>query len=202
MEGKETEPRYFDCFKTDREADMQIKLVPNPKHKSRPMEVFLRLVDYFRRTATRSKDEGWLVIDRDAWSEAELDEVCTKAKTEGFFVAMSNPCFELWLYLHLRTDRPFNGRHDCQKRLEEILDSYSMDSKGGYDVGALLHGVENAIERAIKLDLNPDHPWPKSQCTRVYRLVAKLLGRDLDQEAKDAADVKKTRNTTNSRRRK
>jgi hypothetical protein len=47
--------------------------------------------------------------------------------------------------------------------------------KGAYDASALIESANNAIERAKKIDTHPHLPWPKSQCTRVYRLVEKLL---------------------------
>jgi hypothetical protein len=101
MEGAETEPRYFKEFRAPREGKIQIKLVNNPKHKSRPDEVLRRLEQYSRRNGTPG-DEGWIVIDRDAWPEEELNDVHRRARAAHFSVAISNPCFELWLYLHLR----------------------------------------------------------------------------------------------------
>jgi hypothetical protein len=177
MEGAETEPRYFEEFKTEREAEIQIKLVPNPKHKSKPTEVLQRLRQYMRQNATREGDEAWIVIDRNSWPEAELDQVCREAAGLGYFVAVSNPCFELWLYLHLRDNRPFPDRHDCQRELARALPSYSPGKKSSYDVAdvaVLIEGVEAAIQRATALDVNPGQPWPRTQATRVYRLVQKL----------------------------
>jgi hypothetical protein len=174
MEGKETEPRYFDEFKTARDAKIQVKLVPNPKHKSRPKEVLQRLHRYMRNNTTLPGDEGWLVIDRNSWPQDELDEVCRDAEACAYSVAVSNPCFELWLFLHLRENRPFIDRHECQKRLAEVLPGYSPSIKSDFDVATLLKGVEDAIRRGQALDTATTQPWPKSQCTRVYLLVSKL----------------------------
>ena len=77
-------------------------------------------------------DEGWIVIDRDAWTETELNNVHREANERGFYVAFSNPCFELWLYLHLCDARSFNDRHDCHRGLAGVLPGYSPDTKGGY----------------------------------------------------------------------
>ena len=175
MEGKETEPRYFEEFKTSRAAKAQVKLVPNPKHKSHPKEVLQRLRNYFRSNTTFPGDEGWLVIDRNSWLEAELDEVCREAADTGYFVAVSNPCFELWLFLHLRDNRPFIDRGDCQRELAKVLPGYAPDKKSEYDVETLMKGVKEAIRRAQSLDTAPGQPWPRNQCTRVNRLVSKLL---------------------------
>jgi hypothetical protein len=174
MEGKETEPRYFQEFRTSRAANIQIKLVPNPKHKSRPGEVLDRLRRHMRNNVTRTGDEGWIVVDRDAWLDADLDAVCAAAANQGYFVAVSNPCFELWLYLHLRANRPFIDRHHCQRELAQVLAGYCPDKKSSFEIRDLLDGVGAAVARAQALDVNACQPWPRTQCTRVYRLVQKL----------------------------
>lgn len=174
MEGRATESCYFDLFRTAREHPLQYKPVSNPKDKSKPGEVYDRLDRAFR-AYERSRDEGWLVIDRDAWTESELDDVCRKARARGYHVALSNPCFELWLYLHKRDNRPFADRHECQRALGEILANYSPDRKGSFDPQGLREGIEAALERAAALDQHPDTPWPRHQATRVYRLVRKLM---------------------------
>lgn len=177
MEGAETEPRYFSEFRTPRGSKIQIKLVPNSKHKSKPAEVLQRLEAFFRKNGLRG-DKGWLVIDRDAWAEEELNDVHRRARNSGFSVALSNPCFELWLYLHLRDSRPFNDRHDCQRGLAEVLAGYSPDAKGGYDTSQVIAGLDKAIERAKHTDLESRNEWPLQQATRVYKLVEQLLGRN------------------------
>jgi len=178
MEGAETEPRYFKEFRAPREGKIQIKLVSNPNHKSRPAEVLERLEHYFRRNGI-SGDEGWIVIDRDAWPEEELNDVHHRARKANFSVALSNPCFELWLYFHLRDPCPFNDRHHCQRQLADILEDYRPDSKGSYDVSQLLVGLDRAIERGRNVDSESQDTWPRRQATRVYRLVERLLGRNI-----------------------
>lgn len=175
-EGKETEPRYFDAFLTPREAETQVKIVPNPKHESKPKEVLERLRRFFKSNYSKARgDEGWMVIDRDAWTEDELTEVYKTAKASGFTVLMSNPCFELWLYLHLRDHCPFMDRHDCQRKLAGILPGYTPDSKGVYALEELLQNVEQAIERAKSKDITLNELWPQGQVTQVYRLVERLI---------------------------
>lgn len=173
FEGAETEPKYFELFRTPREKTVQYKPVSNPNHKSKPKEVLQRLERSFR-DYKRGRDEGWLVIDRDDNSEAELNSICREAREQGFHVALSNPCFELWLYLHLRDNTAFADRHDCQRRLSTVLAKYSPDSKGDYDAEPLKEHIARAIARAAVLDIHPHTPWPTNQCTRVYKLVQSL----------------------------
>lgn len=175
-EGKETEPRYLEAFFTPREAATQIKIVPNSKHESKPKEVFARLYRFFKDNYSKARgDEGWLVIDRDDWEVEDLNTVYKDAKAAGFQVVMSNPCFELWLYLHLRDHCPFTDRHDCQRKLAVVLPGYSPDSKGNYETAPLLKNVNQAIGRAKKQDYSAHEMWPTGQVTHVYRLVERLL---------------------------
>jgi hypothetical protein len=178
MEGAETEPRYFEEFKPSREAETQIKLVSNPNHKSKPKEVFNRLAVAFRPYSIKRGDEAWMVIDRDAWTDEELHEVYGAAQAAGFQIAMSNPCFELWLYLHLRDAKPFMDRHHCQRELAAILHEYTPERKGDYDAASLVKAVRAAAARAKLGDSSPYDVWPKQQATRVYRLVERLFQLD------------------------
>lgn len=62
---------------------------------------------YFKEISSRINVEGdqvWFVIDTDAWGEAipELKSLCRNRL--GWFVAESNPCFEVWLYYHVFSD--------------------------------------------------------------------------------------------------
>jgi hypothetical protein len=50
-----------------------------------------------------------------------------------------------------------------------------MRGKSGYDPRVIITEIEKAIARARKLDVRPADLWPKTQATRVYLLVEKLL---------------------------
>ncbi|OGV41922.1 MAG: hypothetical protein A2X46_17875 [Lentisphaerae bacterium GWF2_57_35] len=171
-EGNETEPRYFELFKTTREDEIQLKIIPS-KHKSRPLQVLEHLKLHVAKNG-RKGDEAWLVIDRDAWDEAELNDVFREAQSYGYEVALSNPCFELWLYLHMRDNRLFANRHQCQDMLQDVLDGYDPNKKSTYKTECLLPNVDMAIQRAQGLDLHPNDLWPRNQATRVYKLIHRI----------------------------
>ena len=171
-EGAETEPLYFYEFNPGRDGNFRIKILGNPNHKSGPVEVVKRLLAYERHERPGPDTEYWAIIDRDAWSQAELDEAWKLTMSrKGYHLAMSNPCFELWLWLHLRPNRPFADRHDCQRSL---MREWPEFSKGDYDAASLKEKVELACSRAKELDETPDSPWPEQQATRLYRLAEKL----------------------------
>ena len=163
---------YFSIFRSEQKGRYRLKLLSNPSANSRPRDVLQRLLDYERRERLGPNTEYWAVIDRDAWNPAELDEVSREiAKRENYHLALSNPCFELWLWLHLKPNRPFFDRHDCQQSLCREWPGFAKDD---YDAAMLMPLVPVACERAEAIDEEPEQPWPTEQATRVYRLVDRL----------------------------
>lgn len=127
---------------------------------------------YDRDAGSGPQDELWLVVDRDSWTEADLDDVVQAlASMPKYHLALSNPCFELWLVLHRRES---SGRSCTQ--LEAILKhELGAYRKNRYDVDALKSTLSDAIARAEQMDTRPKDPWPRRDGTHVYRLVRKLV---------------------------
>ena len=116
-----------------------------------------------------SDDELWLVIDRDCWTDALLSHVAKECAQDDYLhVALSNPCFELWLLLHLvdaslltpeeqrqwmdNRRKSKNSDPYLKVRLRQEMGSYH---ESDYDAQMLIRHVEVAIERAKLLDKNP-----------------------------------------------
>jgi hypothetical protein len=67
-------------------------------------------------------DEVWAVFDRD--EHPRYAEAIRLSEDAGVKVGRSNPCFELWLILHVAEfDRPDDG-HAVQRRLRELRPEY------------------------------------------------------------------------------
>ena len=140
----------------------------------------------------RATDEFWLIIDRDDWEKIHhvdfdaLYDDCEKEK--NFFIALSNPCFEFWLILHLRKLEDI-ADSDREKILENekvsvkhnYIDLYLAECIGdgrGYTkrpkASVFMPRVKVAIENARKIrDLGERIPGGLS--TDVYKLVEKLI---------------------------
>ncbi len=172
-EGRVTERIYFESFEPGRNGGFRIDWVSNPKDRSHPLEVVKRLIQAERdRRGVETRAEYWAVIDRDSWDEADLSKAWAQIKERGnFHLALSRPCFELWLYLHLRENRPFCDRQECVRVLTEVCPTYE---KSRYDPALFLGGLADAIRRARSLDERPEEAWPSQQGSRVYRLAEKL----------------------------
>jgi hypothetical protein len=150
-----------------------------------------QLKTYKAQYALEADDELWLVIDKDRWTEAMLSRVATEcAQDEYLRMALSNPCIELWLLLHLvdatslspeeqqlwLENRRNSRRSDpyLKIRLRQEMGSYH---ESAYDAQMLIAHVEEAIARAKALDKNPVDRWPQSLGTRVYLLVESVMNR-------------------------
>lgn len=178
-EGDATEPLYFAAFQPGRHGIFRLKVLDNPRHKTSPLKVVERLTDYERVYQPGSDSEYWAVVDRDTWSEEELTAAWTLIGTKKghYHLALSNPCFELWLWLHLFPNRPFADRHDCCRSLAREWPGFR--TKSDFDVAALVttQRIGDACERARELDTDPSTPWPRGQATRIDQLVERLSQR-------------------------
>lgn len=90
-------------------------------------------------------DEVWCVFDRD--EHPNIESAMQEARDSEISVALSNPCFELWLVLHREDQTAHIGRHEIAKRANEL--GVAQEKSPNWD--ALEDGVAAAIVRAEKL---------------------------------------------------
>ena len=135
-------------------------------------------------------DEFWLIIDRDDWEtihKINFDELLEDCKTEkNFFLAMSNPCFEIWLVLHLKELSEFSEeeielvyKNDSISNKKNYIDKVLGDlQKRGYNKNPnpsiYLPLTKTAIDNAKKVD-NGEEEYPTGVGTHVYKLIEKLI---------------------------
>ena len=127
-----------------------------------------------------------MVIDVDRWKESELGDVAQQCEQKKYFLAVSNPCFELWLLLHLKsladyTDDEIQALFENKKsgyrtaieiELKNLLGTYN---KKKITAEKFIPHVEQAIMRAKDLDTSPSHRWTNEIGTRVYLLVESII---------------------------
>ena len=194
-EGKDTERIYFKALAkeyTNPRVHVHIlERSKNEQNNSSPEHVLKQLNDYKIQYELEADDELWLVVDKDRWTEAMLSRVATKCSQEvAMHMALSNPCFELWLLLHmedaasLTTEEKKQWMENRRKsknadpylkvRLRQKMGSYH---ESDYDAPALIVHVEEAIARAKDLDNNLTDRWPQTLGTRVYLLAESVMNR-------------------------
>lgn len=195
-EGKDTERIYFKALAkeyTNPRVHVHIlKRSEDEKNNSSPEHVLEQLNEYKCQYELEADDELWLVTDKDHWTEAMLSRVATECMQDvSMHMALSNPCFELWLLLHLvdvASLTPEEQKLWIENRRKskssnpylKVLLRQKMGSyhESAYDVLTLIQNVEVAIERARLLDKNPADRWPQTLGTRVYLLAESVMNKD------------------------
>ncbi len=169
-EGQYVEPQYFELFRRI-SSRVQVKILETADRNSAPAHVLARLKKFRRDNDLRSDDQLWLVVDKDRWTDAHLDQVAAEAHRLRFGLAVSRPCFEVWLYLH-HADAPAAmvdmAGHLVKDSLRTLLGSYNEQN---LQIDQFRPLVDEAVRRARALDVNPGDRWPNALGSRVYRVV-------------------------------
>lgn len=190
FEGNETEEKYFTDFKDNLKFNddiISLHLLKRDKidNNSAPNHVFKKLMKEARNEYNfGNKDELWMIIDRDRWKNIpQIIEDCKQLK--NMFVAVSNPCFEFWLLLHIKnineytekelqlifTNKKVNRKKNyIDSKISEILGFYN---KSNLKTDEFLPYIDNAIKQAKELD-NAHEDYPTKLGSHVYKLIEKI----------------------------
>lgn len=190
FEGNDTEEIYFDEFKSSEifdDALIFLHLLKRPKTdtNSAPNHVFKKLKKEAKDEYNfKDTDELWMIIDTDRWKNIP-DIISECKKQSNMFVAVSNPCFEFWLLLHIKNIADYdenelalilnnakvsNKKNYVDSKITEILGSYN---KSNPKPELFLPTIDFAIEQAKKLDTYEDE-FPQKLGSHVYKVVEKL----------------------------
>ncbi len=176
-EGEKTEPEYLNALKRQPSV-RDVAAVDLRVETGHGGSVPLTLVSL--ATAARKKavdedaeiDEFWCVFDVE-WpvNHPNLSVAAERARKQGIKLAVSNPCFELWLILHFKNcARWLNNEAAC--KLRNSLDG----SVGkGLDAAKYMPLRNTAVARAAALEVRhakdgtvfPDD----NPSSGVYRLI-------------------------------
>ncbi|MDD9981998.1 MAG: RloB family protein [Gammaproteobacteria bacterium] len=154
LEGRKTEPAYFDALKRACRSAL-IEIDPHPgvgvpytiaeKAVERARELGLAPRSRRRKDSFEDRDQVWAVFDRD--EHPRFNEAVELCRNHGVGVGRSDPCFELWLILHERDyDRP-DDRHAVQAELRRLRPEYEIDGPKTPDCEDLIRRVEDAERR-------------------------------------------------------
>jgi hypothetical protein len=190
FEGNDTEEIYFETFKESmlfNDALIFLHLLKRDKgdHNSAPNHVFKKLKKEAKDEYNfKNTDELWMIIDTDRWKNIP-DIISECKKQSNMFVAVSNPCFEFWLLLHIKNIADYdenelalilknakvsNKKNYVDFKITEILGSYN---KSNPKPELFLPTVDFAIKQAKQLAINDDE-YPEKLGSHVYKVVEKL----------------------------
>jgi RloB-like protein len=146
-EGVNSEPDYVRALKRLPEiaGNTALDLRIHPE-RGVPLTLVRKALDHKRDPEI---DECWCIFDVE-WPQhhPNLSEAVELARANGIGLAISNPCFELWLILHFRDYDSFIHT-DPAERLSRSLDGRSGKS---IDAAAYMPRRKEAIRRAERLD--------------------------------------------------
>ena len=169
-EGSKTEPEYFSALNS-RIAAIRVKCLKN-KHDSSPDKVLRKIRDYIQQENLKASDEAWVVVDRDQWPSALLDQLFAwSQEKKNYGLGLSNPNFEYWLLLHFEEGKGVSSSNECKERLQRYLAGYNKGISPGKITPDTIH---EAIRRAKQRDNHK--AWPDNNGTTVYRLVQNIIG--------------------------
>jgi len=168
--AEKTESAYFKGLCTSR-GKSAVNVVIMEKGRSAPDQV-VRFAEL--KMASGDFDEAWCVVDVDDFERdgAKISAADRLAGRRGIKLAVSNPCFELWLLLH---------HADCTSHCADCRAVVSLLKRQlpAYDKTKLIFkpfggNVSKAVERARRLDPSgADHTVNPS--TGVWRLVVTIM---------------------------
>lgn len=150
-EGARTEPDYFESF-NDEQSVVRVRCLKSG-HKSAPPQVLKRMAGVLRTENLMASDEAWLVIDRDRWTERQIEALHRWTESRpGRFLALSNPKFEYWLLLHYEEGAGIGSEQECTRRLKACIPDYD---KGLGAARFSREQIDLAVRRARKRDTPP-----------------------------------------------
>ena len=191
-EGSQTEPKYFEHFKT-RQNNIDIRVVGSRSSAGETDYVSLvrKAREYQERNQLSSStgDSVWVIADADvnynnpkpmAEKNSKLNQARKMADNREINLLLSSPCFEFWFLLHYQyTTRFIKDYADMRSLLQKYIPVYTKTA----DVYELINdrtktAVANA-KRAEQHHLQAGCMLPfgvdVNPFTDVYKLMEKLL---------------------------
>jgi len=171
--------QYFNLFQIPR---VKIFVVNTPAGEPSSSEYVLeRLLAY---KEYEERDERWLLLDTDHYIGdshiATFSQTLAKARQNNITIAVSRPCFDLWLLLHHmdETSVPaLQNAGEVEMKIRSVVGEFNKTNlkKEHYPIEA----ITEAYRRAARLDQGMTADIPSGNSTRVYRLLKSIMNKSL-----------------------
>lgn len=129
----------------------------------------------------------WVVFDLDGFPKHKFDNAIRSAESvkNGFRVAWSNECFEIWYLLHFKNQVTGIGREEIYRQLTKMLGLEKPYTEYKGEEGRALHDrmaksadICKAYKRARRLHADAKMagltPHESNPCTLIYELIEVL----------------------------
>jgi len=175
-EGQSKEPKYFNKMEQELLAPRKAFIHPLPpvNGESAPKKVLERVKTFVddpkRGVNIEPADKIWFVLDVDRYPIEQFEEINTFcSENDQRNLAISNPCFEIWLWMH------FDGAEKVSstkpKDLKQELHEKTTSLNFGGDYTPL---IDSAVQRAKVADKSSNY-FPNEKSSKVYLLIEELL---------------------------
>jgi hypothetical protein len=175
-EGKSREYEYFRYFR-ELSSKIQLIIIPPKNGETSPSKLYEAACKYliksennqFTEYEVADIDDVWFVIDTDEWKDKieKLRGNCTK---NDWFVAQSNPCFEVWLFYHHFEYEPYLENIRISKDWKKFVNT---KISGGFDSRKHPIYVKRAIDNA-KNHYSETNGKVEIACTEVFKLAERF----------------------------
>lgn len=165
--------QYFARFRTSR---VQVEVIETDDCRSAPQHVIDRLNKFKQENVTEEGDSFWLCVDRDRWAKASLNDVLRDCLGKKYGIALSNPCFELWILLHYEEVPDRRTCSEIKERLREILGGYGKNCCS--TIALTEQMVRNAIERARARATDTESLIPDAPVTHMFKVMDAILAKE------------------------
>lgn len=180
-EGVGTEPGYFRSLAEFlRNPLIELIEVEIAEHEATDPKQIVEQAKRLRADADRSAkrmhddnlryDQVWCVFDRD--EHAHFDEAINQALDNKLDLAVSNPCFELWILIHFQDQTSSLTRQDAASKVRHFIPGYEKS----ISLAELTGRASEAVRRARKMESNATERGKATDnpSTGVWQLVMKL----------------------------
>ncbi|NJP89490.1 RloB domain-containing protein [Nonomuraea sp. FMUSA5-5] len=166
-EGRGTEKIYFCGLRsTLRAANVDVRVVPTKGNPHSIVRYAINDTGLARRSEIdfQRGDQVWCVFDVEApQCHPGIEEAEKLASKYGIKLAVSNPCFELWLLLHFQEQRAYLTTANACTKLAVHLPDYnkriSFDAFAELYSGARSRAVDLGAKFGEAANLVERNPW-------------------------------------------
>lgn len=176
-EGAVTEPEYLNGFRsTVKNPRVEIHIVPQAGVPRTIVQVARDRKREAEAQARRQADENlrfdevWCVFDYD--EHPNVPNTKKMARDNGIRLAVSNPCIELWLWLHFADQPGMRSRQELHKLIKRHVPNYDKH----VDYAHYESGYQSAVRRAARLDEDAaaDGEEGRNPSTGMWRLTESI----------------------------
>ncbi len=174
--GGHTEAIYFGKLVGDDHALVRVKpLPPEADNLSTPRQTLDRIHKFWRDYDLEEGDQVWAVLDVDQFFNSfnREDTLATiqEARSLRYQVAISNPCFEVWMLMH--TNEVLESWPSCDELVAHLRKKWGRYGKKKLDMNFLRPLIRDAIQRSGR-SANAVQTPPPNPGTQVHFLLEAL----------------------------